>query len=79
MFAKRVLTKRLFLHSLRSECLGNEIFRLHLKRTIIKIKGFPLADKSVLADKLLFLADKMRFCANWGCERRWASEGGGGT
>ena len=37
----------------------------YIKRNIIRIKGFPLADKFVLADKLLFLADKMRLCENW--------------
>ena len=38
--------------------------RSFCKSVIIRIKEFPLADKFVLADKLLFLADKMRFCEN---------------
>ena len=31
---------------------------------LIKMKGFPFADIFVLADKLHFLADKIRFCEN---------------
>ena len=37
---------------------------------IIWIKGFPQADKFVLADKLLFLADEMKLCKNGRCEQR---------
>ena len=38
------------------------------KENIVSIKGYPWAYNAVLNHKLLSLADKMRFCANWGSE-----------
>ena len=43
---------------------------------IIRIKGFPLADKFVLADKLLFWLIKWDFVKTGRCERRWVGTPG---
>ena len=46
------------------------------KQFIIRIKGFPLADKFVLADKLLFWLIKWDFVKTGRCERRWVGTPG---